>query len=594
MRIKSVIRVFFSSVLLAVTPIAPAQGGFSLHIADINAANWNIQGIHLALTGLAQDAQQLTLSIARLSLPEPFNELTLVNIRCGTFSQHNEELLCGSGFAEVHSKRWRSPSTQFALEFKKNRRSFALNNMRLADGIITLTVDQQGENWRLQVNAKKVDAALLSTLLQIKQVELKEGRIDLKLDASGNAANVKDFALDADISGLTGQSPDARFAAEKLRLKTKLKARVLKGLWQWQNHIDIKSGGLYAEPIYLDAGMQPMVFDAQGNAQPARKKITVSSLSYRHDHAVALKGNMSLQYTDKPEIIKAELSLQSDNLAQLSAVYLSPLFEQTALAGLSLSGRLDADFSVARQSLSALTASTDEIAVHDTNGRLSITGGSGAVRWSEDTLFKQPSTLSWQQAKLGGLPIGPSALIFLAKGGSVRLLDKTHLPFLGGYIAIDQFAWEAKTRQEPEISFTGRLNNLSLEQLSRALNWTPLSGSISGDIPQIEYRNKTLSLDGELTVNVFDGVIKISNLASSGLFSDFPRVYSEWTIDNLDLDQLTRKFKFGGITGKLSGYIRQLYLENWHPVSFSPGWARRTATIPATASAKKPSIILRP
>jgi hypothetical protein len=139
---------------------------------------------------------------------------------------------------------------------------------------------------------------------------------------------------------------------------------------------------------------------------------------------------------------------------------------------------------------------------------------------------------------------------------------------LGGEISINQLGWQAKKQQEPEVYFAGSLNNVSLEQWSKALNWTPLSGTISGNIPRVEYSNNTLSLGGELNIKVFDGDIKITKLASSGLFTDFPKLYSDMEINNLDLDQLTGKFKFGGITGKLSGFVRQLYMENWHPVTF--------------------------
>ena len=75
-------------------------------------------------------------------------------------------------------------------------------------------------------------------------------------------------------------------------------------------------------------------------------------------------------------------------------------------------------------------------------------------------------------------------------------------------------------------------------------------------------------MGGELIVKVFDGEIKISNLAGSGLFTDFPKLQGDLDIDNLDLDQLTGKFKFGGITGRLSGYVRQLSMENWRPLKF--------------------------
>ncbi|MGZ5011422.1 MAG: C4-dicarboxylate ABC transporter, partial [Methylobacter sp.] len=197
-----------------------------------------------------------------------------------------------------------------------------------------------------------------------------------------------------------------------------------------------------------------------------------------------------------------------------------------------------------------------------------ILGGAGQLSWSNDEFFNQPSKISWQQLKVGGVAVGPAELLLLSRADSIRLLKKAQLPLLGGAIVVNHFSWQSQKQLDPEVSFEGNINNVSLEQLSRALNWTPLSGSISGHIPRVEYSNKTLSLGGELIIKAFDGEIKVSNLASSGLFTDFIKFHSDLEINDLDLDQLTGRFKFGGITGKLSGYVQQLYMENWHPVSF--------------------------
>jgi hypothetical protein len=75
-------------------------------------------------------------------------------------------------------------------------------------------------------------------------------------------------------------------------------------------------------------------------------------------------------------------------------------------------------------------------------------------------------------------------------------------------------------------------------------------------------------LGGELLINVFDGLVKVTDLSSSGLFTTLPKFHADLEIDNLDMEQLTGKFEFGGITGKLSGFVQKLYLENWQPVSF--------------------------
>jgi hypothetical protein len=195
-------------------------------------------------------------------------------------------------------------------------------------------------------------------------------------------------------------------------------------------------------------------------------------------------------------------------------------------------------------------------------------GGAGEISWADDTDSTKSSQLSWQQLNLRALPIGPSKLSFLSKAKSIKLLKDASLPFLGGTLDIQQFSWQAKAQDEPEVSFKGNLHNASLTQLSSALNWTPLSGSISGVIPKVTYHNKTLSLDGKLSINVFDGNVSITNLSSSGLFTAFPKLQGDIEVENLDLEQLTGKFSFGSITGRLSGFVRQLSMENWKPVTF--------------------------
>ncbi|MFZ2171931.1 MAG: C4-dicarboxylate ABC transporter, partial [Methylococcaceae bacterium] len=351
-------------------------------------------------------------------------------------------------------------------------------------------------------------------------------------------------------------------------LESRLEAQNKKGLWQWQSHSHFKGGALYIEPFYLEPDGQSIVLDAQGNWNGMNKRTEIKFASYKHATDLALSGNAIVQYDKSIKLEKADLSLQSDDLQTLSAIYLKPFFEQTALEGVTFAGAINADFSIVQNSLTALTATVNKFAVKDTAGRIKVEGGAGTINWSDDETFNRPSTLTWRQIQLYALPIGASRLLFLSRASSFKLLEKASLPFLGGVIAINQLGWQAKKQQEPEVYFAGSLNNVSLEQWSKALNWTPLSGTISGNIPRVDYRNKTLSLGGELNIRVFDGDIKIKQLASSGLFTDFPKLYSELEINNLDLDQLTGKFKFGGITGKLSGFVKQLTMENWHPVTF--------------------------
>jgi len=584
-------RLLWAIIFILLTPTANALDSISLNVGTIAGSQWQLEGINIALTNLSQTPQKLALTVAKLSLPKPFNDLNLVNIRCTSFTWQNKELLCKQGRAEIRSKQWQSPSANFSFHVTEKRSSFQLSDLHLAGGTIAVDGEERGDQWQLQIDAKAVDGKSIQQLLPRQGFKVKAGKINVKLNASGSHTLIDAFNLTATINGLTGQTKDGRFAAEALVLETTLNGKNISAscdkcpslpqnegfqkklnkdndIWQWQSHIEFKGGALYAEPLYLEAAGQNIVLDARGDWNASNKQVEIDSASYQHPKVLELNGNATVRYTDGPSLETAQLSLNSDNLQNLSATYLKPFFEQTALQGITLAGYLKTDFSINKQALTALTATFNNLDVKDAAGRGEIQKGVGQLNWSNDETFNQPSKFAWQKLQVRAVPIGPAELSFLSRADSIRLLKKTQLPLLGGAIAINHFNWQAKKQQDPKVSFEGELNDVSLQQLSQALDWTPLSGSISGQIPRVEYSNKTLSLGGELIVKVFDGEVRISNLASSGLFTDFPKFHSDLEIENLDLDQLTGKFKFGGITGKLSGYVRQLYMENWHPVSF--------------------------
>lgn len=561
------------ALIVFISHSAYALDSALLNIAAIAAGQWKLENIHIALSDSATGPQKLSLTIEQARLPKPFDDLSLINIRCSVFTWQDSEVSCQQGRAQVRSKRWQSPSANFSFYSAEKKSRFKLADLRLAGGTIRIEGEQRGEQWALQVNAKAVDVAavqklLPQTALGLPVPDVKEGNISFALKAAISHSVLTGVALAAELNDLSAQTKDGRLAGEKVSLETRLDAENNQGLWQWQSHTRLNNGALYREPLYLETGGQGIVIDAQGDWSPASKLAQIKTANYRHGCAIALSGTALVRYDKGLALENAELSLRSGDLQQLSAVYLAPFFAQTALEGIALAGQLAADFSIAGQSLTALTATVHKLGVNDAAGRVEVQGGEGTLNWSGNGMIDQPSTFSWQQLHIHGLPVGPAGLSFLSRAHSFRLLEKAQLPFLGGAIVINAFGWQTGAQQEPDIYFEGALNDVSLQQLSQALNWAPLSGNISGSIPRVDYKNNVLSLDGELIIKVFDGLVKFTHLAASGLFTGLPRFYGELEIDHLDLEQLTGKFEFGGITGKLSGFVRQLTIENGRPVTF--------------------------
>ena len=376
------------------------------------------------------------------------------------------------------------------------------------------------------------------------------------------------FNFTAEVEGLTDQAEDGKVATEKLNLLTHWEGKKSKGDWVWQSESKITGGALYIDPVYLEAGAQPIVLNAHGLWNNNTKKAEVQVFTYQHPDVGVLSGSANAYYRNGIKLENMDVILKSNTLQGLLNTYINPFFTESPFTGITVTGDVQANFNFIQQKLTNTSASFNRLNVNDEVGRLAIKDGTGLINWSDDPTQAKRSELTWQQLTIKGLPLETARMQFVSHGNHVSLAEKIKLPFLNGSIAVDKFSWQGKQQDEPDVSFAGSVENVSLDGLSKALGWTPLSGNISGQIPGVDYHNKTLSLDGELLINVFDGLVRVSNLASSGLFTDLPKVSGDVKIENLDLDQLTRKFEFGNITGRLSGTINNFILENWHPVTF--------------------------
>ncbi|MEC4748720.1 C4-dicarboxylate ABC transporter [Methylomicrobium sp. Wu6] len=555
-------------ILLGFSADSGALDNIALDVGALHAQGWKFEGIKIALSDLPERRQQLVLTIGKLSLPKPLDDLKLANIRCTSFTWGNNQVVCERGKARIDSKHWRSPGADFSFRLGEKSSRAKITNLRLFGGTVDAELSEQAMRWQVRLKAARLDGVLLQKQLGFLPAEIKNGEIDLALTISGEQSEIDEFDLNASTDSLTLQTADSKTATEALSSIGQLHAAHADGLWRWRFSGQLTGGALYQEPVYLEAGKEAIKLTGEGIWSPTGQRVDIESFTFDHAGTALMSGRATLALGAQVKLTEAVVSVQSDDLKPFSSVYLQPFAAQTALEGLSLQGRAKADAALTEQGLTSLTASFSDLAVQDESGRIKAEGGKGAIHWANDSAVSIPSTLGWQALSLYALPIGPAELSFASRAHQIELLKKTQLPFLGGKIAIKRFNYQGHPETEPDVYFEGSLNNVSLERLSSALHWTPLSGTLSGNIPGIEYRDKTLKLGGELVIKVFDGVVRIANLASSGLFSDLPKLSAEVEVDHLDLDQLTGKFQFGGITGKMSGFVKNLQLENWRPVSF--------------------------
>jgi hypothetical protein len=114
-----------------------------------------------------------------------------------------------------------------------------------------------------------------------------------------------------------------------------------------------------------------------------------------------------------------------------------------------------------------------------------------------------------------------------------------------------------------EIDFNGEVLPISLELITKKLDWPVMSGKISGLIPGLKKVGNRIDFLGELELNVFDGNMKISNLSTERLFGVAPVIAGNINFNELNLEQITNTYDFGEITGLVNGYVNDLRITNW-------------------------------
>ncbi len=566
--------------LLLFTQATIAIETVSIAVENINTKDWQLSGLSLSLSDIHQETQQLVLLIDQLllteSLPDPSNqapiipELSFIDIKCHHFSWQDQRVNCQAGTAKLKSARFQSHSFGFSFLITETYSQVSIQKLKLAKGYLSLTAKEQGGQWSISLNSKEIDLQTLYSFLPAEQqaiFEINKGKMKAEAQLSGTEKGINKVNINSVFTNLMLQADEGNIATESLTLAFKLQAKKNRGDWTWFNKNQLTQGELYVDPVYLTLKNQTLILDTEG-VMNKQDEFYFRSVQFKHPEVIEL--NAAGKISQSPDLIlnDAHIELKTNKLQPFFSQYIVPFIEQTAMDGISLKGLLKAEIKIDQNKIKQVKLNIEHLLVDDQKNRFSISDAQTVINWSVDSAFSTPSKFSWQQLQIKAIPINAGHVDFLAKDSSISLLHPSSISLLGGFFDIKRFDWAYQKNDDPKVYFEGGIRHLSLEQLSTALQWPPLAGDISGDIPGVVYENKTLKVDGGLQVNLFGGTIKINKLASSGMFKDFSRFYMDMEIDNLDLNEITQKFKVGSMEGRVSGFINNLYLENWQPVNF--------------------------
>ncbi|MGR8934576.1 MAG: C4-dicarboxylate ABC transporter [Gammaproteobacteria bacterium] len=542
-----------------------ARGGIELNLESLSANGVHLEGIRLTLETLGDEPQPLQLTVNKIGLPSPFDVLNFFKLRCAAFKLDGDTVSCRDGHAQIASPWLDSQHIGVRFSISKAQSSLTLDGLQLGGGKLHITVHYAQESWCAKIAAQQLNAAWLQRLSALKTIAVAEGKIGFQADAQGHGTTLDDIRASMQVLHLNAQNDDGTFAAEKLGLDVQLQGRFDKQQWQWRNQAHVRYGALYIDPLYIAADEHALNLQFSGQWLPKTRQLRFDDIELTQPGLGTASGHALMQNGSLRESV---ITLQTDNLDKFAAVYIQPFLAATVWENLQLSGRLRAQAKLAEQQLTRLDVQFPRLDLSASEQHLKLHNGSGAIHWAHDSPT-QASHLSWHKLHFYGLPFGTADLSFSSYGRNLRLNRPVALPLFDGTLRIGRFAWQSRPGTEPEVHFQGDIERVSLEKLTDTLHWPPLSGQISGNIPGLHYRNKQIDIDGALQIRIFDGEVRIEDLQLAGLLEGYPRFSADIDIDNLDLQQITRRFAFGGMQGRIAGFIRNLQLENWQPITFN-------------------------
>ena len=273
------------------------------------------------------------------------------------------------------------------------------------------------------------------------------------------------------------------------------------------------------------------------------------------------------RYTPAPRWSALDFSLQAKNAASFYSIYMQPIALDTAFGSLETAGGMELRIIGENDAIEEFDVQFESVYLDDENGRFALYGLEGGIHLHGGEDIRQ-SRLHWDGAAVYRVEFGAGRIDWRSSDRNLRVSDWQDVRIFDGGIRIESLEIENFSLHGTRASLSGALTPITLSALTAAFDWMPLSGKISGEIPRLTYVNNRLSMDGDLSVNVFDGTVVLGELEIDQLFSTVPVLESEIEIQGLDLEALTDTFSFGNISGTLNGAIRDLKLEAWHPISF--------------------------
>jgi hypothetical protein len=177
-------------------------------------------------------------------------------------------------------------------------------------------------------------------------------------------------------------------------------------------------------------------------------------------------------------------------------------------------------------------------------------------------------TLSIKSARMGEVAVSPFKAAVSLSHNELRFHEPLRAAVFGGEILVGNLVWPDIIKTPQQLTFSVDSKRLQLQELTKLFGWPRFSGTLTGSIPEVQSTDHTLKTNGEIQAELFGGRVRMSKLEIENPFSSLAAIRLDATLANIDLEQLSKTFEFGRISGMLEGTIADLIITSGQPAQF--------------------------
>lgn len=526
----------------------------------LSGQNWQIKGLLLTINHLDRSHWTLDLHMDELRLFDI--PLQTIHLHCQQVQPDSQGFSCEQATLQIKSTLFKQ-SWSLSLNYQPAQQQIQGHSTSFADGEATTSLQLTPDQWEFNLKLRHIDLnALLNPFYRLFTPWQIKGRASLDVQIS-RQKGITQVTLAGQVQMLSYSNALGDQAGENLNLELNLQAQQWSQQWQGDLEISLGGGEVYADPIYFNLQTQPKLQLTTRFAWTS-PNLQLYSLQLAQDSLFNLQGTTQITVEKSQFIQQLNLHLTQGQLKPFYDLYLSSWLGSQY----QISGQLEGYWTWTPDQ-QQVKGYLSQVNIVDEKQALSLQNLNGQLQWHSDYQDPLSSHLYWKNGYLGNpqLQLGPSELHFHWFARQLHLLQPWRQSLLGGEVQIQtlklqelghsQWSWQLAN---------GSLTSLSLAALGQIFGGPKLNGNLSGILPELSYQTSQLTASKPVKLNLWDGQVSLENLKI--LWEEVPELTADLQVETLNLEALTQVTEFGEIRGDLSGYVRDLQLINWRPVTF--------------------------